>query len=81
VDLAEYPLKGAISTGIELSPTLFEWEAAHAAGLDLERWDAGEYSPAFQARVLAWYSRHEELEQHREDARARAAEQKMKRRG
>lgn len=49
------------------------WEAAWMARLDLEKWDRGLYSQAFMERVLAWHSRHNELELHRQDAAARAA--------
>lgn len=52
------------------------WEAAHAANLDLEKWDKGLYSQAFMERVLAWHSRHEELALHRADAAARAAKRR-----
>ncbi|RPJ40042.1 MAG: hypothetical protein EHM35_00100 [Planctomycetaceae bacterium] len=61
-----------------MSPLLAEWEAAHAANLDLYKWDQGEYPTAFMARVLAWFSRHRELEMHRDDAVARAMERKGK---
>ena len=55
-----------------------EWEAAHAAGLDLNKWEEGEYSPSFKAKVIAWHSRHVELDLHRQDAVARAAARKAK---
>jgi hypothetical protein len=61
-----------------MSPALLEWEAAHAANLDLYKWDQGEYPPAFMARVLAWYSRHRELDMHRDDAVARAMARRTK---
>ena len=50
-----------------------EWEAAHAANLDLYRWDTGAYPQDFKNRIIAWYGRHAELELHRQDAVARAA--------
>lgn len=76
--MESYPLRGTIQTGIQTSDLLFEWEAAHAANLDLSRWDSGEYEQGFRERVIAWYTRHIELEQHREDAKAKAIERKMK---
>lgn len=61
-----------METHIEISPALLEWEAAHAAGLNLYDWDRGFYPPAFRERVIAWYSRHIELELHRADATQQA---------
>lgn len=72
IPLEEYPLKDTVKTGIETSQALTEWEAAYAAGLDLYKWEEGEYSPSFKAKVLAWHSRHQELELHRKDAVNRA---------
>ena len=80
MDLSDYPLRHTIQTGIETSQALIEWEAAREAGLDLHRWDRGGYSQAFMAKVIGWYTRHQELELHREDARARAMERKQGRR-
>jgi len=51
---------------------MMEWEAAHSANLDLYKWDTGSYPPDFMSRVIAWHSRHIELELHRQDAVARA---------
>ena len=76
--LEEYPLSQTIQTGIEMSPVLQEWEAAFAAGLDLYRWETGGYPPDFKAKTIAWFSRHQELELHRQDAVARAAKRKRK---
>lgn len=70
--IEEFGLKSSIKTGIEMSQALLEWEAAHEARLDLHKWDSGKYSPAFMAKVIAWYGRHMELELHRADAVARA---------
>jgi len=59
-----------------MSPPLQEWEAAHAANLDLWEWESGGYSPDFKARVIAWHSRHIELALHRHDAVERARKHK-----
>ena len=67
-----------VKTGIEMSQPLTEWEAAHAANLDLFKWDSGEYPPPFMAKILAWFSRHQELELHRQDAVARASKRKRR---
>lgn len=56
-----------------MSQMMLEWESAHAANLDLYKWDIGEYPSAFREKVIAWHSRHIELEQHRQDAVARAS--------
>jgi len=57
---------------------MLEWEAAHAANLDLYKWEMGEYPPAFMAKILAWHSRHGELELHRSDAVAQASKKKQR---
>ncbi len=74
-------MRHTVATDIELSPALLEWEAAHAAGVDLWKWDNGEYGSQFQAKVIAWYTRHKELELHRQDAVQRAMEQQQRKRG
>jgi hypothetical protein len=56
-----------------MSGPLQEWEAAHAAGLNLHDWEEGRYGPSFKAKVIGWHSRHIELELHRQDAVARAS--------
>ena len=76
--LEEYPLKRAIQTQIELSVPLQEWEAAFAARLDLYKWEMGEYPGDFKSKVIAWFSRHQELELHRQDAVQRASERARK---
>jgi hypothetical protein len=73
VPVEEYPLSQTIKTQIEMSQPMAEWEAAYAARLDLYRWERNEYDADFKARVLAWHSRHIELELHRQDAVSRAA--------
>lgn len=65
-------MKNSVLTGIELSPLMQEWEAAHAAGLNLYDWESGKYDTGFKARVIAWHSRHTELDLHRQDAVNRA---------
>lgn len=61
-----------------MSPTMLEWESAHAANLDLYKWETGEYPDSFKAKVLAWHSRHNELELHRGDAVAQASKRKQR---
>lgn len=57
---------------------MHEWEAASAANLDLYEWDSGGYPPDFKVRVIAWHSRHVELELHRQDAVSRASKRKRR---
>lgn len=76
--IEEYPLKASVKTGIEMSVPLQEWEAAHAANLDLHKWDSSQYPPDFMAKVIAWHSRHRELELHTQDAVQRAAKRANK---
>ena len=45
-----------------------EWEAATQAGLNLWKWDNGSYSRKFMAKVIAWYSLHNLVEVHSQDA-------------
>lgn len=52
----------------DASLNFLEWEAATAAGLDLWRWEQGEYPKRFRARVMAWYNLHNLLDTHRRDA-------------
>ncbi len=48
------------------------WCAAVEAGLDLERWDRGEYDRGFMERTIAWHRRRNQIRQHEEDAVSRA---------
>ena len=59
-----------------MSQPMVEWEAAFAAGLNLYDWERGTYPGDFKAKVLGWYSRHQELELHRQDAVDRASKRK-----
>lgn len=56
-------------------PPFEEWESCVAAGLDLYRWDNGEYDKTFMARVIAWYQLHLLTELHKDDVLATKAEQ------
>ncbi len=77
--IAVAPLKGAINPGITQGVSFSEWEAATAAGLDMWRWEQDDYSPAFRAKVLAWYQAHRLVELHSEAAVNAAVERKLRR--
>jgi len=72
IPLEQYPLKGAVNTGIEESAPFAEYEAAVAAGLDLWKWELGQYPGWFRANVLAWHFYHTQKPQHIDDALSRA---------
>jgi hypothetical protein len=58
-----------VDPGITYNASFAEWEAAHAAGLDLHTWDSkGGYSPYFKAKVLAWHRAHSLVEAHTQAA-------------
>lgn len=57
-----------MQTGITYSQKFMLWEAAVAAGLDLERMERGEYSPRFLETVIAWWNCHGAYELHVQDA-------------
>ncbi len=52
------------------------WEAATAAGLDLERWENHGYPIAFMESTIAWKTLHDLVEQHKEEAGVTAAKKK-----
>lgn len=74
--LERYPLKGGVNTGIEDSAPFAEYEAAVAAGLDLWKWETGQYPVWFRANVLAWHYYHVLKPMHVADAVERARPKK-----
>ena len=75
--IKDYPLLGAVDPGISYSPAFAQWEAAHAALLDLWEWDYGEkYSMHFRAKVIAWHRLHTLIEVHTEQAVQRASKRR-----
>ena len=55
-----------------------EWEAAHAAGLNLYEWEIGKYPRWFKTRVLAWHKLHQLVDMHKQDALSKDMERKSK---
>lgn len=69
----------SINPNIQYSLDFEGYEAAVEAGLDLQRWEEGNYPPHFMAKTIAWYRNHNALKQHMEDAVARVMKQRAKR--
>jgi hypothetical protein len=76
--ISAHPLQKAVSAGVKYGLDFAGFEACVAAGLDLERWDNGGYSPRFMVRVIAWHKLHGLVATHIEDARNIAAEKAAK---
>ena len=54
------------------------WEAVVTCGLDLWKYEQGEYPPQFIAKVLAWHELNGLVKAHQEEAGQEAAERKAK---
>jgi hypothetical protein len=72
-------IKDGVNPGITWNESFFHWEAATQAGLDIWRWENGEYPKWFMAKTVAWYILHIAVGNHREDAMSAAAKRKSKR--
>ena len=67
--IAEILLPDGVDPGITYNTSFVEWEAAHAAGLDLLKWDKhGGYPAYFRAKILAWYKGHNLVKAHTQAA-------------
>lgn len=69
--ITEAPLKNKrafVSAGIEASLDYVGFDAAIAAHLDVEKWDAGGYPRRLMARVVAWHKLRGLVEMHQTDA-------------
>lgn len=60
-----------LSHGITYSARFEQFAAAAKAGLDLGRWQAGDYDRGLMAQVVAWYRLEGLIDAHLEDARSR----------
>lgn len=69
-------LTGGVDPQIGYSASFAEWEAAHAANLNLYDWFSDKYPRWFKARVLAWYKLHTLIEMHKQDALAKDIDRK-----
>jgi len=56
-----------------------EWDACVGCGLDLWKWNNGEYSTSFKELVVAFHILRNTVETHVEDAKARMQEKLAKR--
>ena len=68
--ITQHPLRSRVNTGITAGQHFHEWEACHAAGLDLWRWESGGYPVEFMAKVLAWHRLHNLVQSHTAEAAA-----------
>lgn len=73
VPVDEYPIRGSVRAGITYSQEFEIWQAAHTAGLDMERLWRGSYDPRFLEKVLAWWHLRNLVDLHNADAANRKA--------
>lgn len=67
--IEQYPLRHrGKSSGISHSGHFTEWQAGTAAGLDMWKWENGEYPARFKAKVIAWYESKVQIDLHVADA-------------
>ena len=85
VPIEEHSLRHVVNAGIAFEspagqvPLFEEWEAGTAAGLDMWKWEAGEYPASFKARAIAWHAKHCLVEMHKNDAQQNKIEQQARR--
>lgn len=77
--IQNYPLRDKVHHGITFSLAFEEYEACVAAGLDLGKWESGEYEQPFKAKVVAWYRLHHLVRSHTSEATDRHLARKAKR--
>ena len=68
VPIEEVVIGGAVNPGISYSQGFAEWEACIAAGLDIEKWESGEYSVRLREKAIAWHKLHNLVEVNAQDA-------------
>ena len=78
--ISQVALRDGIDTGIQYSQYFETYEALVAAGLDLWRYERGDYDTKFLARVVAWHRAHKMVRQHSEQAVTQHLKRKAKRR-
>ncbi len=71
---------GGVNTGIRYSLSFEQYEAVKAAGLDLWKWENNEYPKWFKAKVIAHHRLTGLIENNRNDAVAKDAKRKAKKR-
>lgn len=52
------------------------WQAATAAGLDMWKWENGEYPTWFMERTMAWWNMSNVMSAHMEDAKYKHSKKK-----
>jgi hypothetical protein len=77
----EYPLRGAVATGIEVSASTAIYDALVEAGLDLWKWENEEYPSWFLAQVMEWAKNRALRRDHVEDAKDAAIRRRSKKKG
>jgi hypothetical protein len=81
IDIREYPLSSGINTGISYSMRFAEFDAAIAAGLDLERWVDNSYPPYLKAMIVAWHNLKSLIDAHQNDAQSAEIDRKSRLKG
>ena len=72
-------IRNRLHHGVEYSSRFEEWEACIEAGLDIERWENGEYENSFKAYVIAWHRLHNMVDTHVQDAAMTESKRRSKR--
>ena len=68
IPLDRHPLKESVQTNIIQTEPYSEYDACIGAGLDVWKWEQGEYPVWFKANVMVWYSFHNMKDAHVQDA-------------
>lgn len=68
IDIEHVPIRKAVNSQISYSIGFECWQAGTAAGLDMWKWESGQYPSDFMARCIAWYRQHKRVEAHSQDA-------------
>lgn len=74
--ILEHSIKDPVQTGIKFKLEFEGWEACVGAGLDIEKWESGEYSTKLMNRTVAWWRLHNAKSINEQDAVARKAARK-----
>lgn len=79
VPIRDYPISEGVDPRISYGMAFAEWDAAKKSGLDLWRWENGEYPAWFMARVVAHNNITNLIKLHTDDAVVRASRLKARR--
>ncbi len=72
-------VKNAVNPNIDYSLDFATYEALVVSGLDLWKYERGEYESWFIERVIAWHTLHNQVQLHTQDAKNKKMEHKQKR--